>query len=70
MTARMTFLELLQIATVPGAQWMGDNAAGIFDYTPSTENYYVPDGMYYWTLRGQKRGDVWYDMSGTITLIR
>lgn len=55
---------------VPGAQWMGDNAAGIFDYTPSTENYYVPDGMYYWTLRGQKRGDVWYDMSGTITLIR
>ena len=54
----------------PGAQWLGNNAAGIFDYTPSTEKYYVPDGMYYWTLRGQKRGDVWYDMSGTITLLR
>jgi len=54
----------------PGGQWLGNNTVGVFGHSPSDGLYYVPDGTYYWTLKGQKRGDVWIDMRGHINLMR
>jgi hypothetical protein len=55
---------------VPGAQWLGNNTVGVFGHSVSDGLYYVPDGVYYWKIRGQKRGDVWIELNGFVNLLR
>jgi gliding motility-associated-like protein len=62
--------DLVWETDTPGAQWLGNNTVGVFAHSVSDGLYYVPDGVYYWKLRGQKRGDVWIEMNGHVNLIR
>ena len=55
---------------VPGMQWIGNNTVKPLPYAPYQGEYYCPDGVYYWRLRGQKKGDVWVELNGTVTLLR
>ena len=59
--------------TTPGGQWFGNNTVSPFNTSKTRDgNYYVPDGVYQWRMRGQRygNGDVWYEERGTITLLR
>lgn len=62
--------DLVWETDTPGAQWLGNYTQGIWNRGPQTGLYYVPDGVYYWKLRGQKRGDVWVELNGIINLLR
>lgn len=54
----------------PGAQWLGNNTIQPLPYSPYSGLYYVPDGVYFWRLRGQKKSDKWVELNGTVTLLR
>lgn len=56
--------------TTPGEQWLGNMATRVLPYAPYEGLYYVPDGVYFWKLRGQKKGNEWVELNGHVTLLR
>lgn len=49
----------------PGDIWRGENNSKW-----GLGKSYCPDGVYMWMITGQKRGDVWTDLHGHVTLLR
>ena len=51
----------------PGDIWRGDINT---KWGQKPGKTYCADGVYFWIIRGQKRGDVWVELTGTVTLLR